>query len=153
MEKCDAVEGVLGDGRKAAVCGGTVRGFRDFPQDRLQDLRSRWPVVVANFCFSNRFFSSARSRPACGGEAVIGRMDTARQIGANLNSMSTLTAVRSVDRLRRPVHHQQIPVENAGNFHRIAVDMYAKRRVCQAPRAPRKLRRLVIASMGTIGSL
>src|SRR6266849_9684169 len=45
----DALEGVFGDGREAAVCrspasrrtdDGTLQGVRDFPQDRLQDLRS-----------------------------------------------------------------------------------------------------------------
>src|ERR1700730_508837 len=45
----DALEGVFGDGRKAAVCGspasrrgdgGTLQRVWDRPQDRLQDLRS-----------------------------------------------------------------------------------------------------------------
>src|ERR1700676_5370249 len=44
----DALEGVFGNGRKAAVCGspasrrgdgGTLQGVRDLVQDRLQDLR------------------------------------------------------------------------------------------------------------------
>src|SRR6266849_10510841 len=45
----DAMEGVFGDGREAAVCGspasrradgGTLQRVRDLPQDRLQDIRS-----------------------------------------------------------------------------------------------------------------
>src|SRR6202043_4248777 len=52
----DALEGVFGDGRKAAVCGspasrrtdgGTLQGVWHLPQDRLQDLRSlsgMWPA-------------------------------------------------------------------------------------------------------------
>src|SRR5208337_706890 len=46
--RVNAVEGVFGDGRKAAVCGSpasrredgrSLQGVRDLPQDRLQNLR------------------------------------------------------------------------------------------------------------------
>jgi hypothetical protein len=142
------VEGVLAAGRKAAVCGDRVRRFRHFPARPAARSSIAMAGVDANFCFSNRFFSSVRSSSVrsssvrsgsgCCGEAAIGRMDSAGQVGANHNSVSTLAAVRS---RRQALPPGPTPADPRRECRHPCIELpsmcrpsaaYAKPRVCQA---------------------